>query len=181
SEAARLEALRQYAILDTAPEEAYDELAELAAHVTGAAVAAIGFMDEKRQWFKARVGITSNGVPRETSICQHALGQDDLFVVSDASQDERFASLPSVVGEPYVRFYAGAPLLTPDGQTLGTLCVLDRIPRVLDAAQRLSLRLIARQVMALLELRRSAAGLQNAQELDQVAIRNLEGILDEVP
>ena len=181
SEAARLEALAQYEILDTAPEHALDELAELAAHLTSAPIALISLVDEKRQWFKARVGTELTETPRALSICSHTLEASDLVVIPDASADDRFAQLPVVTGDPHVRFYAGVPLLTPEGHAIGTLCVIDQEARTLDPSQRLSLRLIARQVMALLEMRRAVAQLRKSHEAEREATRNIERMLDEAP
>ena len=168
-------------ILDTTPERALDELAELAAHLTSAPIALISLVDEKRQWFKARAGSEVIQVPRELSICAHALEADDLLVVPDVQADPRFASLPVVSGDPHVRFYAGVPLITPEGNVIGTLCVIDRKPRDLDPSQRLALRLIARQAMAHLEMRRAAAHLRKSHDAEREAMHEIERMLDEAP
>ncbi len=155
-EAARLAALRDYAILDTAPEPAYDELVRLAACVGRTPIALITLVDAERQWFKARLGINHCETAREQSICAHALlTPDQVLVVPDATQDPRFADNPAVTGDPGVRFYAGVPLLTPAGHALGTICVVDTVARDgLDAQTRDALGTLARSVMAQLELRR---------------------------
>ncbi|MBX3738445.1 MAG: response regulator [Candidatus Didemnitutus sp.] len=157
NEAQRLAALRSYAILDTAPEREYEDLVALAADICGAPLASITFVDEARQWFKARVGFAEAETPREISFCAHAIvapRADDLFVVNHADADPVFRSFANVTGAPHIRFYAGAPLVTPDGFALGTLCVLDRQPRVLTESQARALRVLRRHVVNALELRR---------------------------
>ena len=152
-EAGRLAVLRRYAVLDTMPEQALDDLAELASYICEVPIALISLVDEERQWFKARVGLELPETPREFSFCEHALWQTELLIVPDATLDARFASNPLVTGEPGIRFYAGAPLVTPEGAVLGTLCVIDRVTRTLTPNQQKSLTMLARQVVARLELR----------------------------
>src|SRR4051812_48222220 len=156
-EAARLAALRRYEVLDTPPEPAYDDLVLLASRICRAPIALVTLVDEARQWFKAVVGMWVRSTPREHSFCARAIVPPvpKLMVVPDATQDERFRDNPLVTGEPGIRFYAGAPLVTPDGHALGTLCVIDREPRegADDIAEPLAA--LARQVVAQLELRRS--------------------------
>ena len=150
----RLAALHSYEILDTPPELAFDRLAQLAAQICQTPLAAITLVDEKRQWFKAKVGFTEGETPREIAFCAWAVHQPDLFVVPDASKDERFATNPLVTHAPHIRFYAGAPLVTQEGHGLGTLCVIDRVPRALTLEQEQALRVLGREVVSELELRR---------------------------
>lgn len=154
-ETARLAALREYRILDTEPERAFDDLALLASQVCGTPIALITLVDADRQWFKARTGIEVTQTSRAVSFCSHAIEQPGLFIVHDAREDERFRDNPFVTGGPFVRFYAGAPLVTPDGHALGTLCVIDRVPRMLTDGQREALDALRRQTEAQLELRRN--------------------------
>ncbi|QYM79713.1 response regulator [Horticoccus luteus] len=158
SESARLAVLRSYDVLDTSPEREYDDLVALAAEICDAPLAAISFVDETRQWFKARIGLADTETPRDISFCSHAIAQPghDLFVVPDAQKDQRFATFANVTGAPHIRFYAGAPLVTPDGSALGSLCVIDRVPRDLSPAQLRALRVLRRHVVNSLELRRLA-------------------------
>ena len=165
NETKRLKVLWQYDILDTVPEEVFDELAELASHICEAPIGLITLVDEKRQWFKARVGTSVRETTRDISFCAHAILQDELFIVSDASKDPRFKNNPLVVGQPKIRFYAGAPLKSPDGYALGTLCVVDSKPRILREEQKKSLRILARHVETQLELRRHAKELSEARKL----------------
>ena len=154
-EAQRLAALRSYDILDTPPEVDFDAVTRLAAHVCKAPIAVVNFIDGDRQWFKSEIGLGVRETPLDVSICAHAILQPGLFIVPDTLQDPRFAGNPLVTGEPGLRFYAGALLETPEGQPLGTVCVLDYQPRALTAEQGEVLQMLARQVMVQLELRRA--------------------------
>ena len=174
NERQRLKVLWQYEVLDTVPEEVFDDLTELAARICGAPIALISLVDEQRQWFKSRVGVRQTETARDISFCAHAILHNDLFIVPDATLDPRFAKSPLVTTDPKIRFYAGAPLVTPDGHALGTLCVLDRVPRELNADQRQALRVLARHVISQLELRRHARELASARQSAAQIQRELE-------
>ena len=161
-EAARIAALNRYAILDTEPEQSFDDLVILAAYVCKTPMAMLSLVDEHRQWFKSKVGVQVRETPREVSICSHAIRQEDLFVVPDTLEDPRFRENVLVVGEPRIRFYAGAPLINEDGFALGTLCVVDREPRELDEDQRSALMSLRRLALAQMELRQNLRLLKEA-------------------
>jgi anti-sigma regulatory factor (Ser/Thr protein kinase) len=180
AEKARLEALRRYRILDTEPEAAFDDLALLASQVCGTPIALISLVDADRQWWKARVGVSARQTSRSIAFCTPAFEQRDLFVVPDALQDDRFRDNPLVVSPPKVRFYAGAPLVTPDGHALGTLCVVDRVPRTLSPSQEAALQALKRQAEAQLELRRNLLELRQALEARDRAEAQQERLVGEL-
>jgi PAS domain S-box-containing protein len=163
NELQRLEVLRNYLVMDTPEEKALDDLTKLAAAICETPIALISLLDEHRQWFKAKVGLDWVEATREGSFCAHALLQRDLFIVPDAAKDARFAENPLITGEPRIRFYAGAPLVTPEGETLGALCVMDRVPRTLTLMQEETLLLLSRQVMTQFELRRQSGELRASE------------------
>ena len=147
----RLSALRELLLLDTPPEERFDRLARFVAEQLDVPIALLTLVDGQRQWFKARVGLDATETPRDISFCGHAIMKNDLFIVEDASRDPRFSDNPLVTGEPHIRFYAGAPLSAPGGHRIGTLCVIDTVPRtlgpvelsILDALRRLANETVA--------------------------------------
>ncbi len=155
NEEERLEKLRQYEILDSATEQDYDDIARLVTQICGTSLSTISFVDRDRQWFKAAVGIEDKETSRDVAFCAHTILGTELFTVEDASADPRFADNPLVTIDPQLRFYAGMPLITPDGYRLGALCAMDRSPRKLTAEQEEALSILARHVVDLLELRRS--------------------------
>jgi GAF domain-containing protein len=174
NEARRLKVLWQYEVLDTVPEEIFDDLSELAGAICEAPISLISLVDESRQWFKANVGLDRQETGRDISFCAHAILQPGTFIVPDATQDDRFKDNPLVTGNPFVRFYAGAPLISPDGHALGTLCVLDKVPRELRPEQLNALRLLARIVISQLELRRHSRELSKSREDTQFLKHELE-------
>ena len=167
-ESARLEALHRSHILDTPEEPAFDDLARLAAYVCRTPIAVISLVDFTRQWFKSVVGLPYTESPRSTAFCAHTILGTDLFIVEEADVDERFNDHPWVVGPPALRFYAGAPLITPEGHAIGSLAVMDSVPRTLTPEQRAGMQTLAKQVMAQLELRQSC-GLPGTASLDSPA------------
>ncbi len=169
NEAQRLEALQRYDILDTPPEQAFDDLTLLASLVCEAPVAMVNLVADERQWTKASLGPVPREMPRRLSFCAHSILQPErLMEVADAMQDERFAHNPLVTRADGVRFYAGVPLVTPDGHALGSLCVLDTRPRQLDDRQREALKALGRQVVTQLELRRLARRFQEQSTIDEL-------------
>ena len=174
NESKRLEVLWQYDVLDTVPEAVFDDLAELAAKICESPIALISLIDEDRQWFKSKVGISVQETSRDISFCAHAIKGEDLFIVPDATKDLRFADNPLVKFAPKIRFYAGAPLITPDGFALGTLCVIDMVPRALRPDQRQALMILARHVMTQLELRRQAQELAVVRKIEKRAVGALK-------
>lgn len=164
NEAERLEALRSLELLDTLPESDYDDLTELAAFVCGTPMAVISLVDAERQWFKSRVGLDVPQTPREVAFCAHAILDQQLLEVPDATLDARFSDNPLVTGDFHLRFYAGVPLVDEKGHALGTICVLDTERRALDDSQRTALEALGRQVMRLFTLRATTRAMEQRNE-----------------
>ncbi|MBD3882816.1 PAS domain S-box protein [Phormidium tenue FACHB-886] len=162
NEIQRLAALQQCKVLDTSPEPAFDDITQIASQVCQTPIALVSLIDRERQWFKSRVGLAAPQTHRDLAFCAHAILQQGILLVPDALADERFASNALVTGEPYVRFYAGVPLVTAEGYALGTLCVLDQVPRQLTPEQIQTLKALARQVIVQLDLRRNLADVQRS-------------------
>jgi EAL domain-containing protein (putative c-di-GMP-specific phosphodiesterase class I) len=177
-ELARLDALNSFDVLDTTAEEVFDEFCRLASSIAGTPIALVSLVDGTRQWFKAKVGLDAVETPRDVAFCAHAIQGTEVFVVPDALEDERFADNPLVTGYPKVRFYAGAPLITSDGHALGTLCVIDYVPRQWSAGQNDALQILSRHVMAQLELRRRLATFTKDSASRQQALRDLRSAID---
>ena len=178
NETERLAALDRLRILDTTSESVFDDLVTLASEICGTPIALVSLVDHDRQWFKARVGLEARQTPREIALCAHAIADPtQLFTVVDASVDARFADNPLVTGEPHVRFYAGAPIVTEDGHALGTVCVIDTKPRVLTKSQSECMRALARQASSLMALRKQS--IAAAAILDSHAHMTLEARLKE--
>ncbi|GHA80850.1 GAF domain-containing protein [Cognatilysobacter bugurensis] len=177
-EAARLTALDRYGILDTAREREFDDVASLAAHVCGTPMAAITFIDRKRQWFKACVGLGLRETPRDVAFCAWTVEAAQPFVVPNAQDDVRFAENPYVSGAPHLRFYAGVPLIADDGSAIGALAVMDTVPRSLNAAQRRGLQVLADQVAALLDARLEVRRAREAHDALQSAHDALQAKVD---
>jgi len=173
NEAERLAALREYRILDTAAEQAYDDITALAAYLCEVPIAMISLVDESRQWFKSKVGLNDQETPRDVAFCAHAILRSEPMIVRDALKDPRFADSALVTRDPHIRFYAGFPLSSPEGFALGMLCAIDRRPRQLNDKQKTAMQALARQVMALLELRRVSARMADALE----KVKTLHGLL----
>jgi len=173
NESLRLEALREYDILDSLSEKDYEDITLLAATICKTPISLITFIDKDRQWFKSHYGVSVSETKREYSFCAHALySPHEALIVEDARKDKRFAVNPLVTGDPYVVFYTGMPLVTPDGYALGTLCVLDHQPRKLAGEQLSALEILSRQVVTLLEMRKSNITLQKIK--DELEVRNKE-------
>ena len=167
----RLEILRNYHILDTPPERAFDDLVRLAAYICGTSISLVSLIDAERQWFKANLGLEQfSETHRDAAFCQYAMLSDDVFEVSDTTLDPLFQQNPLVINNPNIRFYAGAALVSPEGLPLGTICALDTQPHSLTDQQREALRILAREVVAHLELRRARLQLEQEQQ-------KLEGLL----
>ncbi|QMU27628.1 PAS domain S-box protein [Adhaeribacter radiodurans] len=156
----RLHVLHQYEILDTEAEADFDAITKLAAYVCNTPISHISLIDQNCQWFKSAIGMDLTPTPRDTSFCQYTILNDDILEINDAHQDTLFSTYPSVLGDPHIRFYAGAPLISPGGYRIGALCVIDSTPKTLNDAQRHALQTLAREVVSHLELRRHRKNLE---------------------
>ena len=164
NESERLQALRRYGLLDTPAEAAFEDLTYLASFICGTPISVISLIDADRQWFKSRVGMAPQETHRDLAFCAHAILEDGVFVVPDATKDQRFVGNPLVTGAPHIKFYAGSPIVTSDGLPLGTICVIDRVPRELTSGQLSALEALSRQVMAQIELRKRFSEIEDAYE-----------------
>jgi diguanylate cyclase (GGDEF)-like protein len=180
-EVERLAELRSYEILDTAYEASFDEIVQLASRVSGCPYSAISLVDTDRQWFKAKVGLEPRETPRDIAFCAHTVAADAPLIVPDAMEDERFRDNPLVTGDPSIRFYAGLPLRSPQGFCLGTLCVIDRKPRVMTADELDALRSLARTAVTTLDLHRAMQQARNLAMTDVLTgIANRTALLEAI-
>jgi len=177
NEKLRLKKLEYYDIMDTLPEEMFDDITRLAARILDVPIVLISLLDEERQWFKSKQGIDVDFTPREISFCQHAIMGEEIFEVEDALKDERFIATPLVEGDPHIRFYAGTPLRDQEGYNLGTLCAIDQTPKKLSEDQRENLEALGRTVMRLIEWRRES---QTIQSLSSVKSRFIARMSHEI-
>ncbi|WP_096085490.1 GAF domain-containing sensor histidine kinase [Agaribacterium haliotis] len=163
----RLKRLDYYEVMDSDAEKTFDELTELASAICGTPISLISLVDAERQWFKSKVGLDAEQTPKSIAFCSHALLQNDVFEISNALEDQRFFDNPLVTGAPDIRFYAGAPLIAPDGSPIGTLCVIDREPKKLDSNQLKALTILSHQVISQLELRKHSLELKRSNKQQQ--------------
>lgn len=161
----RLQVLSSYEIMDTASEKVFDDLTRLASIICEVPIVLISLVDDKRQWFKSKVGLDVDETPRNHAFCAHAIVADDIMIVEDALQDERFYDNPLVTGEPSIRFYAGAPLVVTGGSRLGTLCVIDREPRKMTEKQTVALDVLRQAVVSHLEYNKAIKDLRDLQKI----------------
>jgi GAF domain-containing protein len=180
-EDARLAELDTYQIVDTMPEQQYDDIANLVAQVCGTSISTVALLDRDRKWHKAKAGISKEAVPREFAICSHTILGREPLIVNDTTEHEVFCDIGMVTNPPYVRFYAGVPLVNPDGFALGTLCAIDTLPKSLHAYQVDALSSLARQVVALLELHRTRLQLERTVAAKDEALANVKQLRELLP
>ena len=189
NESERLKALESYSVMDTLPEKEYDSITQLASYICGTPIALVSLLDKERQWFKSNVGLGATETPKEFSFCQYAIMDNEVYEVPNALENEIFVNNPLVTGNPNIRFYAGAPLQDADGFNLGSLCVIDTVPKILTDEQKNALKLLAQQVVLLLDLRKKNIDLKNTQQefqnfielsMDLVCIANVNGMFYKV-
>ena len=180
NERQRIEALESLNILDTLPEREFDQITFLASQICNTPIALISLVDENRQWFKSKVGLDATETHRDLAFCAHALLEEDVFVIPDSSKDKRFSDNPLATGAPHVQFYAGAPLKSPDGFTIGTLCVIDSKPRLLEPDKITVLKILSEQITKLIELRTQVVILKKSEEKLQFKNKALETIIEGV-
>ncbi len=180
NEASRLEALESYGVLDTDPEGDYDDLTHLASHLCGTPIALMSLVDARRQWFKSSVGLDVRETHRDYAFCAHTLEKGEWMEIPDATKDARFSDNPLVMDDPNIRFYAGAPLKSPDGHVLGTLCVIDYVPRQLSGRQRHSLEALSRMIMRHLNMRLINVELKTKQKAIETLLEQKSQLMDVV-
>lgn len=181
-EAARVADLHDLGVLDTLPEQVFDDVVALASQICGTPIGLVSLIDHDRQWFKARTGVDDDETPRDLAFCAHAIvAEVPLFIVEDAWCDRRFVDNPFVTGAPHVRFYAGAPIVSAAGHALGTVCVIDTVPRVLTPEQARALQALSRQTAVLLEQRRNTLAAEAARAAAADSERRLNLITDKLP
>ena len=177
----RLAALKSHNLLDTIEEQSFDDLTKIAAAICGTPISLISLIDEKRQWFKSHHGLDATETPRELAYCAHAINDPErILEVTDAFEDERFHDNPLATGDPHVRFYAGAPLIDSNGYALGTLCVIDHVPRKLDPLQKDALQALSRQVISAIELRKSVSDLEGMKRSLEAAEESFKNRIEQV-
>ncbi len=173
NDALRIEKLKSYLVLDTEAESQFDRLTGLAATICQCPIALVSLLDDSRQWFKSRIGLEACSTPRDISFCQFAIHQDTFFEIEDAHQDERFANNPLVTGDPFIRYYGGQPLITPDGFRIGTICVIDTRPKILNLQQKEAMAVLAHEIVMHLELRIKTIQLKQSNELERRRTQDL--------
>ncbi len=177
----RLAALKEYDIMDTPTEQGFDDLTHLASFICGTPISIITMLDGKRQWFKSKIGLLATETPIEHAFCAHAILKPGVFTVQDATTDLRFCQNPLVTADPFIKFYAGVPLISPEGVPLGTICVIDTVSRVLTQDQKKALAGLSRQVISQLELRRMVRSLSNTLAVKEAAINEIKQLQAMIP